>query len=213
MWCYSPITEPPAVRVLQQSDIVRFGAATRLSKVSDACVRMWSRVINEVAGATLTLSSDPLREPIIREQWLAKFAACGVSADRLCFLPSSDTSEYLDLLSSFDIALDTVPFNGGTTVCHTLYMGTPLVALRGQSSAGRVTASILHTIGLEELIAETPDDWVWQNVRLARDATRRNAIRDSLRPRMQTSALCDAPRFTRTFEQTLRELWREHCQS
>jgi predicted O-linked N-acetylglucosamine transferase (SPINDLY family) len=87
-------------------------------------------------------------------------------------------------------------------------MGVPIVALCGERGVSRGGVSILRTLGLDELIADTPDAYVRLNVRLARDSSWRLALRATLRERLVHSPLMDVPRFIYDLEAAYRDMWR-----
>ena len=113
----------------------------------------------------------------------------------------------LRVLNEVDIALDPFPFNGSTTTFEALWMGVPVVTLRGERFVGRVGSSVLTALGLPELIATTAADYVARAVALARDAERRRRLRRELRPRLKASALMDAPAHARAVEAAYRYFW------
>ena len=117
----------------------------------------------------------------------------------------------LALLNEVDIALDPFPFNGCTTTFEALWMGVPIVTLAGRRFLGRVGAAHLRRVGLEELIAGTPDDYVRIASALARDTARRSALRRTLRSRLLASRLCDPVRYARSIEAAYRAMWRASC--
>ena len=86
-------------------------------------------------------------------------------------------------------------------------MGVPVIALRGDRHVGRVSASLLTRVGLEELIAESPEEYVQKAVTLADNQEKLIAFRRDLRKRMRGSALGDANRFARTLEKAFRNMW------
>ena len=90
-------------------------------------------------------------------------------------------------------------------------MGVPVVSLAGQTAVGRGGKSILTNIGLPELIAQTPQQYVHIAAALAGDLPRLVELRGILRQRMQASPLMDAPRFARNVEAAYRQMWRNWC--
>lgn len=90
-------------------------------------------------------------------------------------------------------------------------MGVPVVALRGDRHAARVSSALLGAAGLDELITETPEAYVRRAIDLARDDARRAEYRATLRERLRTSAVCDGPGAARRFEGLIRAAWREAC--
>ena len=122
-------------------------------------------------------------------------------------LPPSDNAAFLAEYRRMDIALDTFPYNGGTTSCDALWMGVPLVTLAGERFCARMGLSVLEHIGLPELVAHTPSDYVQIAIALAREPQRLSALRGSLRARMAASPLCDGARVARELETAYRRMW------
>jgi len=116
-------------------------------------------------------------------------------------------AQYADI----DIALDPFPFCGGLTSCEALWMGVPVVTLPQDRFASRQTLGFLRTLGLEDLAASSSADYVAIAAALSADVVRRETLRDTLRPRMAASALCDAKAFTANIEAAYREMWRRWC--
>ena len=110
-----------------------------------------------------------------------------------------------------DIALDTFPYHGTTTTCEAMWMGVPVVSLAGQRHVSRVGVSLLNNVGLPELVANTPEEYVRIAVDLANDLPRLQELRSTLRQRMEQSPLMDAPRFARNVEAAYRQMWRKWC--
>jgi predicted O-linked N-acetylglucosamine transferase (SPINDLY family) len=106
-----------------------------------------------------------------------------------------------------DIGLDPFPFNGGTVTAESLWMGVPQVTLYGDRPVGRMGAAQLGALGLPDLIARTPADYVRIAAELASDLPWLATLRRSLRDRLRASPLGDVPRFTRNLEGAYRELW------
>jgi protein O-GlcNAc transferase len=90
-------------------------------------------------------------------------------------------------------------------------MGVPVVTLAGNRHAGRVGASIVTRLGMEELIAATPDDYVEIAVRRAADLGRLAALRGELRERFRASPLHDAGGLARDIEAAYRTMWQRWC--
>jgi predicted O-linked N-acetylglucosamine transferase (SPINDLY family) len=107
-----------------------------------------------------------------------------------------------------DVLLDTFPWGGHATACEALWMGVPVVTLLGDRHAGRMVAGVLRQVGLDDLVARTPSEYVATAVALAGDGERLAALRLGLRERVRGSPLCDGAAFTRQLEAAYRELWR-----
>jgi predicted O-linked N-acetylglucosamine transferase (SPINDLY family) len=212
-WCFGPPVENdlPVRAPSHRDGRLRFGTATRLAKVSPTCRDAWAELLRRAHQSVLVLAAEPFGDDAIRQEWIGHFVSRGIPVERIELLPARGYRGYLELLGSIDIGLDTFPFNGGTTVCQSLWMGTPVVGLAGDTSVSRVTASILTNVGLPELVANSVEEWIEVNLRLAAETQRREELRASLRSKMAASPLCDAPRFVRNLESAFRRVFAERC--
>jgi predicted O-linked N-acetylglucosamine transferase (SPINDLY family) len=122
-----------------------------------------------------------------------------------------DSNAHLALYNRIDIALDPFPYNGTTTTCEALWMGVPVIALRGDRHAARVSASLLTAIGMNDLVADTVEGYVEIAVALAGNPASLHELRRSLRSRMLASPLCDDAGFARKVEHAYRTMWRRWC--
>jgi predicted O-linked N-acetylglucosamine transferase (SPINDLY family) len=117
----------------------------------------------------------------------------------------------LELYRRVDIALDSFPYTGATTTCESLWMGVPVVTLRGNQYVGRLSASLLTQVGFTELIAETPREYLSIVCRLAEHLPRLGRIRAELREEMAQSLVCDAAAAARGIETVYRDMWQRWC--
>jgi protein O-GlcNAc transferase len=209
-WCYDPLTTEPEVSPMpaRVTGHVHFGCLNNFCKVNAGVIELWSRVLRAVDGCRLTLMA-PVGEP--REKTLQAFGKHGIDAGRIEFAPFRPRAEYLNLYQSFDVCLDTFPYNGHTTSLDAFWMGVPVVTLVGATVVGRAGLSQATNLGLTELIATTLDEYVEIAVGLCRDLDRLDGLRSGLRTRVQESPLMDAHRFTRNLEAAYRSVWRRWC--
>lgn len=143
----------------------------------------------------------------VREQVRDFVGANEVDPERLMLLPPEATTQaHLSRFAEIDIALDTFPYNGTTTTCEAIWMGVPVVTLAGQAHRSRVGASLLSSVGLGDLVARDPDEYLSVAAGLAADRQRLNIYRRTLRERMQRSPLMDARRLAASLENAYREM-------
>ena len=193
--------------------VVTFGSFNNPAKLSGATLDVWARLLARLPTARLLLKGKPFAEAATRAIYLDRLAERGVAADRIELVAWLPEREHLALYDRVDIALDPFPYNGTTTTCEALWMGVPVVTLRGDRHAGRVGASLLTQIGLSDLIADSTEAYMETAVALAGDLARLADLRQSLRPRMAASPLCDAPAFARKVEAAYRTMWRRWCET
>jgi protein O-GlcNAc transferase len=212
-WCYEPWgpVAPPATQQRDATAPVVFGSFNQYAKVSDACLDLWGRILGRVPNSRLKILD--VRDEHARTGILERLARRGILPDRVEVRGRETIPDYYHAIGGVDIALDTWPHNGATTTFDALWVGTPLVALRGDRGIARSSASILHTLGALELIADTTEGYVELNVRLALDPGRRAALRGELRPRLMRSALMNVTAFVADLEAAYRGMWTRWCAS
>jgi predicted O-linked N-acetylglucosamine transferase (SPINDLY family) len=160
----------------------------------------------------LLLKSAAAGEASARQRLTGQFAEHGIPGQRIEILGwVGRLRGHLEIYHRVDAALDTYPYHGTTTACEALWMGIPVVSLAGRTHVSRVGVSLLSNVGLPELIAETPEQYVHIAADLAKDVPRLAELRRTLRGRMQASPLMDAPRFARNVEAAYRQMWRSWC--
>ena len=91
-------------------------------------------------------------------------------------------------------------------------MGVPVITRAGEVHMSRVGASILHCVGLDELIAQDDEQYVRRAIDIARDIGARAALRAQMRARLAASPLLDHAGFTRQLETQFRHVWRAWCE-
>jgi predicted O-linked N-acetylglucosamine transferase (SPINDLY family) len=211
-WCYDPQTSDLQVNPLPalENGYVTFGSLNTFCKNNDTTWKRWARVLKAVDRSRLTVLAE---EGSHREHALAVLENEGIERGRVIFVGPRPRLEYLRLYHSIDIGLDTLPSNGHTTSFDAYWMGVPVVTLVGQTPVGRAGLSQLTNLGLTELIANTPEEYISIAVKLANDSQRLSHLRLSLRNRLQASPLMNADRFARGVEQAYRTMWRRWLQA
>lgn len=211
--CFEPSEYAPPVSSLPAltNDVITFGCFAGFQKVNSQALDLWARVLHEVPESRLYLKNRALQDESIRDKCLSHFGKLGIAPERILLEGWSPLKDYLACYNDVDISLDTFPFSGGTTTCQSLWQGVPVVTLRGGPFSGRMSASILNSAGLTDWIAGHADEYLEIAVSWARDISGLASIRGNLRARVDSSPLCDAPKFTQNLEAAFREVWREWC--
>jgi protein O-GlcNAc transferase len=158
---------------------------------------------------TSRLRLTRIRSPQRAAEIVVLFGRLGVAAERIDCVPYRSDIPYGLQFAGADIALDPYPYNGVTTTCESLYFGLPVISLHGRSGVSRSGLSLLGSLGLRELVASSPEEYVEISVALALDLVRLEALRASLRSRLEQSSLRNEKRFAANFEALLRTAWRQ----
>ena len=176
-------------------------------KITPQSFDIWMRLLKSVEGSILWLiegnaaASANLRREAERR---------GVAAERLVFAGRAKPDVHLARHKHADLFLDTLPYNAHTTACDALWAGVPVVTCRGNSFAGRVAASVLKAVGLDELIADSLEDYETLALKLARDRASLAAIKAKLIRNRDTYPLFDTERFARNIEQAYTKMWESY---
>jgi len=212
-FCYQGIDVPPSQRASSESDPVTFGSFNVLPKMTDTTLDLWCEILRQVPGSRLLIKAKQLAEPAEMEHLFTRLERRQVHRDRVELQAwSASKADHLRLYECVDIGLDTTPFNGITTTCEALWMGLPVIALRGDRYVARVAASLLTYAGLEELIGETKEEFVSKAVALAGDRGRLARYHATLREQVAHSPLCDKQAYARHVETAYRKMWQTYVE-
>jgi len=172
---------------------VWLGSFNKYSKIREESLALWAKVLRALPEAKLLLEDRTAYDSQLHPRILAELAGHGIAADRIEFSPyAPGWKSHMLLYDRLDIALDTVPFNSGTTAFDALWMGVPLVTLEGDWGGGRMGSAVLRSLGRPEWVARTEDEFAVIAANLARDIEGRKAMRKAQRARMAASPLCDS---------------------
>ncbi len=209
-WCYDPLSGEPAVNFLPalEKGFLTFGCLNNFCKINAFVLKLWAGVLKAVEHSQLMILAA---EGAHRQRTLDFLSQEGITPDRVNFVARQPRRRYLELYHRLDIGLDTVPYNGHTTSLDSFWMGVPVITIVGETVVGRAGLSQLRNLGLSELIADTPEQFVRIAAELAGDLPRLTRLRATLRERIERSPLMDAPRFARNIEAAYRTMWRRWC--
>jgi predicted O-linked N-acetylglucosamine transferase (SPINDLY family) len=173
-------------------------------KIAPHVFDVWMRLLKQVDRAVLWLlaSNDAAVANLRKEA-----AARGVDPKRLVFAPRLELSLHLARHRAADLFLDTLPYNAHTTASDALWAGLPVLTCMGTTFAGRVAASLLHAIGLPELVTHSLEEYEALAVKLASDPAMLRSIRQKLEQNRLTQPLFDTDRFRRHIEAAYTTMW------
>jgi predicted O-linked N-acetylglucosamine transferase (SPINDLY family) len=211
--CCITFEAPPAtpdIRALPALTLgrVTFGCLNRFSKVSEAALEVWARILVRVPGSRLLVKDIMLEDPEVRRQILEALARLGIGPERVELRDATSRRDHLDTYNEVDIVLDTFPQNGGIATWEALWMGAPVVSMLGQNPASRISGAILHSLGLGGWVAEREADYEELAVRRAADLDTLAGFRAGIRATILASDAGNPERYTRAVERAYRTLWR-----
>ena len=179
-------------------------------KITPPIFEIWMRLLESVEESVLWLgqANDTARRNLKREA-----EARGIAGHRIVFasyLPSA--VDHLARLKLADLFLDTLPYNAHATAADALWVGLPVLTCMGNRFAGRVAASLLHAVGLPELVTDSLERYEAKARELARDPAARDAVKARLQRHRVTHSLFDTTRSTRNLEKAFLAMWERYQQ-
>jgi predicted O-linked N-acetylglucosamine transferase (SPINDLY family) len=180
-----------------------YGSFNNNHKFTPEMFGAWMRVLHAVPGSVLWLlaDNDSARANLQREA-----AAAGIAPERLVFAPRVMPADYLARFRLADLVLDTFPFNAGTTASDALWVGTPILTRAGRSYISRMAGSLLHAVGLPDLVTHSLADYERLAIELGRHPARIASYKRYLAEHGRQSALFDMPQLVRDVEDAFERL-------
>ncbi len=188
-----------------------FGSFNSAMKLTRRTVALWSQVLRALPDSRLLLQAPSFAESQVRRRFLGLFSAEGVDERRVDFEGPLSQVQLMQAHGRIDIALDTVPFNGGVSTLQALWMGVPVVTRVGTGFPARLGASVLTQLGRPEWIAVDDAGFVGAALRVAVDLGAVRAGRGALRQAMSASPLTDIEGHVGALEAGIRAAWIRHC--
>jgi len=206
-WCYRPANNLPDVTELPalSNGFITFASANNIAKLSAQSISAWAEILNRTPNSKLILIGIPAG--IAQQRINELFENDNISKTRLILHGRVNLDQYRSILLNADIALDSFPYNGGTTTCETLSLGLPLIALTGSSFVSRMGYALLKDIGLTELAASNIDEYIDIAVELAQNLGLLSSLRAGMRQRLAQSSLSNESMFTENLEKAYQEMW------
>jgi len=210
--CFTPpdfevqITSLPAVN----NNFITFGSFNKLSKMNDEVIALWSKILLSIPNSKLLIKSANLDHQQIIESTFERFNKCKIEKKRLILQGKLPTrKEVLEVYNKIDIALDPFPFQGNTTTCEAVWMGVPVITLKGNRYIFHFGESINANLNMHDWIAEDSKEYVSKAIKFSSDINQLSKIRMNLRKIALQSPVFDAQRFSDHFSKMLWNMWKK----
>ncbi|MDZ4848959.1 MAG: tetratricopeptide repeat protein [Pirellulaceae bacterium] len=180
-----------------------FGSLGTQYKITPQVLEVWAAILTEARDSRLVLANRELKSKCNREYLTSKLVELGVAADRIEFLPPASHFDFLKYYGEIDLALDTFPYNGGTTTMEAIWQGVPVLTFAGDRWVSRTSHSILDYAGLCQFVGKSQKSYKQLAVEFATDRTKQESLRDlrkSMRDRLIASPVCNSTSLARGME-------------
>ena len=181
-----------------------FACFNNTLKIGPEMFAVWMNLLREIEGSVLWLPGKNARA-VASLGHAAE--AHGVSRNRIVFAPHVERAGHLARQALADLFLDTLPYNAHTTASDALWVGLPVLTCAGQTFPGRVAASLLHAIGVPELVTASLTEYEALARTLARDPERLATLKAKLVRNRDIAPLFDTAGFTRHLESAYTMMW------
>ena len=205
VFCYAPEEDYP-FPVYDNKTAKRpltWGSFNNLPKLTPRTLKLWARVLQAVPDSRLVLKAPSFSDEGAKRLVGERLQALGVDLMRVEFRGPVGLTDMMAEYADIDIALDPVPYNGGTTSLQAMWMGVPVLTQMGAHFVSRMGASFMTAAGLPEWVAKDDEDYVAIATKMAKDRKGLLKLKQGLRKRLQNKPAWDAVAHTRALEQAL----------
>ena len=210
--CFTPPDFDVEVNTLPalKNNFITFGCINKLTKVNDDVILLWSKVLSSVKGSKIFLKNKDLEDKNIREKILQRFKNNNINEDRIILEGHSKSrKELFEAYYHFDIALDPFPFQGNTSTIEAVWMGVPVITLKGNRYLFHFGESINSNLNMTDWIANNHEEYISKSLEFASDIKQLVKIRKTLRQKALNSPVFDEKRFSEHFSNMLWNIWNE----
>jgi protein O-GlcNAc transferase len=177
-------------------------------KITAPVFDIWMRTLRTIDCSVLWLTKA---NNVAMDNLKREAAARGVDPQRLIFAPRADPMEnHLARHRQADLYVDTLPYNAHSTAANALWAGLPVLTCKGDAFAGRVAASLLHAVGLPELVTNSLEEYEGLVLKLATDSDLLQSLRRRLEVNRLDHPLFDQQRLCRHIEAAYTTMWDIH---
>ncbi len=210
--CFTPpdfeieINKLPA----KKNNFITFGCLNKLAKINDSVIEVWSKILNSVPNSKLILKNKMFDNETVNKNIFKKFKKYNISKNQLILIGSSKTrKDLLKFYNKIDISLDPFPFQGYTSTCESVWMGVPVIVLKGDRYLFHAGESINSNLDMFDWIAKDKEEYISKAISYSSDLNSLVKIRMNLRKKTLNSPVCDSVRFSNQFSKMLWDVWRK----
>ena len=194
-----PINDLPYFK----NDYFTFGSFNNFKKISEKTINIWSKILDN-SNSKLILKSSIGNSPEARQFILKKFPKKFHSENKIIFMEGQvDKNEHLKKYNLVDLSLDTFPYNGVTTSFESIWMGVPILTIKGNNFISRCGESIINNLGLNEFISKNEEEYILKAIDFTKNPEKLNILRKNLRSMATKTPLFQSKEYCKNFEKAI----------
>jgi predicted O-linked N-acetylglucosamine transferase (SPINDLY family) len=213
--CYQPTDRkrvvsrtPTRAEVGLPEDAMVYCCFNGMQKISRFTFERWMTILRAVPRGVLWLMAGTDET---NERLLQRAEHAGIARSRIIFAPRRTNPDHLARYPLADLFLDTTPYGAHTTASDALWLGVPVLTVPGRSFPSRVCGSLVRTVGMEELLCSSLDEYVARAIQLGCDAAHLRELRLKLAERRANCVLFDTGLLVSSLEQLYAQAWRDYA--
>ena len=191
-----------------KNDYVTYGCFNNSSKITEEVIETWSEILLNKKNSKIIIKAPSEDGEIAQEGILKKFKQFNVDNSRVLFSKREEKrNDHYKIYNKIDISLDTFPYPGVTTSIESIWMGVPVLTLKGNNFVSRCGESINLNLKMSDFIAKNKTEYISKALSLTEDINNLVEIRKSLRQKALASPLFDTEKFGQDFGDLLSNVW------
>jgi protein O-GlcNAc transferase len=199
------INELPALK----NNFITFGCINKLSKINDEVIFLWAEILLSIPKSQLLIKNRNLHNKSIADSIIKKFESKNITKKRIIFIGESETrKESLETYNKIDITLDPFPYQGNTTTCESVWMGVPVLTLKGDRYLSHFGESINSNLNMNDWIAKSKEEYISKAIKFSSNIKELTRIRTNLRHKALSSPVFNAPKFAVHFNDMILKIWK-----
>ena len=191
------------------SNNIVFGCFNNPKKINNNVISLWCDILKNIPSSKLILKYKYYKDINIKENIIKTFLKYNINKNRISFLSASQREDYLKDFNKIDISLDPFPYPGGTTTCESLYMGVPVITLKGDNFLSRNSENILINSNFKKFIADSKKEYKDIALEMSQNISKLN--KQEIRNQFLESSIMNGKNFTRELELNLMKIWNNYC--
>ena len=209
---FQPANPSPSINALPalSKGFITLGMLNNARKFSNESLENWSLVLKKIPNSILMIGG--ISQQLLQENLLKKLQGLGIPSHRIQFSPKLPLYDFLELHHQIDFCLDTYPYSGGSTSAHSLWMGVPVLTLKGNAPESLQTMGHLIAHNLQDWGAESINEYLEKAKYWSEHLQELAIIRSELRNRFASVDGSEWKTYTGGVALALSQIWRRHCQ-
>lgn len=191
------------IRINNNNNFI-YAVLNRNYKITIEMYEIWMKILQSVPKSILMIYADNEWAEVNLLKETEKF---GIEKNRIYIIKNLNKKEYMDTFLNANLFLDTFPYNAGTTACDALAAGLPVLTKMGETFVSRMAASILSSLGLEELITSSNEEYLEVAIKIGNQPAYSDILREKIDKNKYTSSLFDPVRLTQNIENAYMQMY------